>query len=84
MDDAKILGLIREALADVAPGREEEFAELELDNTIEDLALDSIATMEMVGYLEDKVETTFPDEELAKVNSIRDLATLIRAGSVGA
>jgi acyl carrier protein len=80
MDDAQILNLIKEALFEVAPNRKEEFEDLELDETIEDLALDSIATMEMVGFLEDKTEKTFPDEDLAQVNSLKDLATLVRAG----
>ena len=51
------------------------------DQTIEDLALDSIATMEMVGFLEDRVEATFPDEDLAQVNSVRDLANLVQRES---
>lgn len=80
MDDAQILNLIKEALFEVAPNRKEEFEDLELDETIEDLALDSIATMEMVGFLEDKTEKTFPDEDLAQVNSLKDLATLVRVG----
>ena len=72
MDDNQILQLIKEALFEVAPNRKEEFDELTLGDEIEDLALDSIATMEMVGFLEDKTEKTFPDEDLAKVNSIGD------------
>jgi acyl carrier protein len=80
MDDAQILKLIKEALFEVAPNRKEEFDELELDTTIDDLALDSIATMEMVGFLEDKTDKTFPDEELARVNSLQDLASLVRVG----
>ena len=81
MDDAQILKLIKEALFEVAPSRKEEFdEELTFDMSIEDLALDSIATMEMVGFLEDKTEKTFPDEELAQVNSIQDLASLVKFG----
>lgn len=78
MNDDQILALIKEALFDVAPARKEEFEEIEMDTTIEDLALDSIATMEMVGFLEDKVEATFPDEDLSTVSSVADLARLIR------
>lgn len=80
MTDEQVLALIQSALFEVAPNRKEEFEELTLDDTIEDLALDSIATMEMVGFLEDKTENTFPDEELARVNSVRDLANLVRNG----
>lgn len=80
MTDDQVLGLIKEALFEVAPNRKEEFEELSADETIEDLALDSIATMEMVGFLEDKTDNTFPDEELAKVNSIQDLVNLVKNG----
>jgi acyl carrier protein len=80
MTDEKVLGLVKEALFEVAPNRKEEFEEIALDDTIEDLALDSIATMEMVGFLEDKTENTFPDEELAKVNTVQDLVNLVKNG----
>lgn len=78
MTDDQILSLIQEALFEVAPKRKKDFETISLDTTIEDLALDSIATMEMVGFLEDRVEATFPDEDLASVNSVRDLANLVR------
>ena len=84
MTDQDILDLIKEALADVAPNRTADFATIELSATIESLQLDSIATMEMVGFLEERIETTFPDEELAKVTALADLASLVRAGRVGA
>lgn len=80
MNDQEILELIKEALFEVAPNKE--FDDLAMDSTIEDLNLDSIATMEMVGYLEDKVDSTFPDEELAKVHAIKDLAALVRGKRV--
>ncbi len=84
MNDQDVLSLIREALASVAPTRTAEFANISLDNSIEGLGLDSIATMEMVGFLEEKVNTTFADEELAKVQKVADLAGLVRGGRVSA
>lgn len=81
MNDTQILALIREALFEVAPTRSEEFATVELETTIDDLALDSIALMEMVGFIEDKVETTFEEDELATVKKVADLARLVRAGA---
>jgi acyl carrier protein len=80
MNDDQVLGLVKEALFEVAPNRKADFDKISLENTIEDLSLDSIATMEMVGFLEDRTEKTFPDEELAKVNTIRDLASLVQHG----
>ena len=83
MNDAQIVALIKDALHDVVPTRTAEFENVSLTTSIEDLQLDSIAAMEMVSFLEDKVSTTFPDEEIAKVNCLGDLASLVRAGRVG-
>ena len=83
MTDDKILSLIKEALNEVAPNRKADFASVQLGTEIEALGLDSIATMEMVGCLEESTDTTFPDEELAKVSKLSDLANLIRS-EVGA
>lgn len=79
MTDQEVLSLIKEALAQVAPTRKEQFANLSMDARIDDLGLDSIATMEMVGAIEDKIETTFEEAELAKVHKIADLAKLVKA-----
>ena len=79
MNEAQIIDLIRQALTEVAPGRD--FTDLAEETKIETLGLDSIATMEMVGFLEDKTDMTFPDEELATVQSLTDLARLIRAAA---
>lgn len=84
MTNDEILALIREALAEVAPNRSAEFANIAYETRIEALGLDSIATMEMVGVLEERTETTFPDEELAKVQKVGDLAGLVRGGRISA
>lgn len=84
MTNDEILALIRDALAEVAPNRTAEFTNIAFDTNIEALGLDSIATMEMVGFLEERTDNTFPDEELAKVKKIGDLAGLVRAGRVSA
>ncbi|NCG17935.1 MAG: hypothetical protein GWP91_02855 [Rhodobacterales bacterium] len=80
MDNDKVLSLIKRALAEVAPNRKADFDSVQLDTTIESLGLDSIATMEMVGFLEEEVDATFPDEDLAQVNALNDLAKLITSG----
>ncbi len=84
MDNDQILALIKEALAEVAPNRTADFANLAFEQKIEALGLDSIATMEMVNFVEEKTDASFPDEELAKVQTVRDLAGLIRDGRVSA
>lgn len=80
MDNDKVLSLIKSALAEVAPNRKNDFENVTLDTTIESLGLDSIATMEMVGFLEEEGDTTFPDEDLARVNALSDLAKLLTNG----
>ena len=80
MNDTEIISLIQEALADVAPNRTAEFADITTETSIESLGLDSIATMEMVGFLEERVDKTFPDEELTQVTRVSHLANLVRTG----
>lgn len=80
MTNDEILSLIQQALGEVAPTRKAEFEKLALDTKIEALGLDSIATMEMVNFIEERIDVTFPDEELAKVQRISDLVGLVRGG----
>lgn len=42
------------------------------------LGLDSVATMEVIGALEEKLNLQFPDEDLATLKSIGDLTALVR------
>lgn len=79
MTDAQILELVKKALHDVEPERTDDWAEVTLDRTIQSLELDSIKTMEMVGFLEDHTDVIFEDDELSRVVSLGDLARLIQA-----
>ncbi len=47
------------------------------DTVISKLGLDSVAVMELVAYFEEKLEIRMPDEDLARVQTLRDLATLV-------
>ncbi len=84
MTDQEAIGLLKRALADVAPERSVEFADLTLDHHIKDLSLDSVSVMEMIGFLEEQVNRTFPDEELTKVTTLQDLAVLMRGERIKA
>lgn len=83
MDDQKIMTLLTDALESVAPGRSAKVREGGLSLTIRELGIDSVATMEMVGAIEEKMGVTFPDEDMASINSLQDLANLIRRSSEG-
>jgi acyl carrier protein len=81
MTEQEIVGLIKDAMAEVAPGSAAEFDAIDLNAKIRDLGIDSVAAMEMVGFVEERLETTFPDEDLAKLNTVADLGNLIRKAS---
>jgi acyl carrier protein len=80
MTDAELIDLFRRALHEVDPERTDEWADLTLDRTIESLGLDSIKSMEMIGFVEDETDVTFEDEDLANVASLADLAALVQRG----
>ncbi|MEP6801523.1 MAG: acyl carrier protein [Acidobacteriota bacterium] len=76
MNDAEIKTLIGEAVAFADPrlvGKP-----LSENDTIAELGITSIAVLEIVGYLEDKLGVRFPDDELAQLNTIGGLSNLIR------
>lgn len=56
--------------------------DLSSDTEIADLGLDSVATMEVIGALEEKLSVRFPDEELATLKSVGDLTALVRRVAV--
>ena len=78
MSDDKIIALLKQALDEVAPGKVEDVSSIDLNTKIRSVGIDSVATMEMVGVIEEEIEVTFPDEELAAVNTFGDLVTLIK------
>lgn len=77
MTEAEAISLIQEALREVAPTRARDFEKLTPETRIQSLALDSLLTLEMVSALENKVGNPFPEEALARVERLRDLARLM-------
>jgi len=54
------------------------FDSLDKATTLSDIGLDSVAVIELVGYLEEKLNVRLPDEELASVNTLGDLDDLLQ------
>ena len=52
--------------------------ELSAETVISKLGLDSVAVMELVSYFEEKLQIRMPDEELARVQTLGDLASLVK------
>jgi acyl carrier protein len=81
MNDEQILTLVREALDEVAPGKSKNLEGVTLDVSITELSLDSVSTMEMLGVIEERLDATFPDEDLMNLNKLSDVAKLIRSAA---
>ena len=81
MTDDEIMGMVKEALDEVAPGKSKGLEGATLDTTISELSLDSVSTMEMLGVIEERLDATFPDEELMNLHKLSDVARLIRSAA---
>jgi len=80
MQDQELIKLIRDSLGEVAPKKKALFETITPETRIDSLGLDSIAVMEMVGYVEENLDLVFDDEGLADVESIGDLMRLCTSG----
>ena len=50
---------------------------LTLDSKLSDLSMDSVAVMETIGVIEQRINVRFQDEDLARLSSLRDLEALV-------
>ena len=80
MSNVDVIGLFKQAALEVH-GRE--LGALDATTDISALGLDSVAVMEMTGCLEEKLKIRIPDEELAEVETLGELDTLIRRVMAG-
>ena len=69
--------LIKAAVSAVDPSKTQKLGGLHRGMQIRELGMDSVATMEMVAYLEDKLETQFADEVMIRIETFGDLVDLI-------
>lgn len=76
MTDSEILGLIREALVAASP--EHANVNLTMESTLGEVGISSLTALEIAGYIEEKLNISLPDGELAPLNTIGGLAQLIR------
>ncbi len=78
MTDASSLSLIRAALADVAPSKADAISAVDLQSNIAALGIDSIGLLEASLFIEEAVGANFPDDRLARVETVGDFVDLIR------
>lgn len=71
--------LIRAAVSSVDPKKADKLSAVGPATEIRALGMDSVATMEMVGYVEDQLGVQFADEVLVTVTTFGDLVKLIES-----
>jgi len=69
-----VLALFKKAAFEVD---NKKFDNLSLGTSISDLGLDSVAMLELIGYIEEELNVHFPDEDLARLQTLQDLSDLI-------
>jgi acyl carrier protein len=82
MDDEEVLRQVREILCAIIPADRERFQRLTLTSDVRHIGVDSLQLLEMIARLEDLLARAFDERELAKVQRIADIATLIREGRI--
>jgi acyl carrier protein len=50
---------------------------LDMATRLADLGIDSVSVLEMIGFVEDELGLRFPDDEIARVETVRDVAALV-------
>lgn len=78
--DPKLIATFAKALWEVDHKKLED---LGLDKPIAKLGVDSVALMEVIGFLEEELELHFPEERLQQVQTLGDLADLVTALQAG-
>jgi len=78
MSEREIIDLVKAALSKVRPEFAAEFESVGIDTRFETLRIDSVDTLRMVTFLEDKLGFVFQDEDLGRIETVTDLASLIR------
>lgn len=72
--EQELLTLFKKAAWEVD---QREFDGLTLDTRIAELGVDSVALLEIFGFVEEELDVYLPQEDLAQVKTFRDLSALI-------
>ena len=78
MSDEDILVLIREALVYAAPDKTALIDGVTWSSSLSAIGVDSIGLLEASAYIEEKLDASFPDDKLARVDNIGDFGELIK------
>jgi acyl carrier protein len=77
MTDREIVELVKGALSKARPDLSGQFDSVGIDTRFENIKMDSIDTLQMITFLEDRLGVVFQEEDLSKIETVKDLAGLI-------
>ena len=72
--DPKVIELFARAIWEVD---QKKFDDLTMDKPIAALGIDSVAMLEVIGFLEEELQIHLPEERLQQVQTVGDLADAI-------
>lgn len=72
--DPAVIDLFAKAIWEVD---QKKFDDLGMDKEIATLGIDSVAMLEVIGFLEEQLELHLPEEKLQQVRTLGDLADVI-------
>jgi len=72
--EVNLIKMFQQAALEVS---NEKLDNLSRDTVISQLGMDSVAVMELVSFFEEKLSLRLPDEDLARINTVGDLCSLI-------
>ncbi|AFY47233.1 acyl carrier protein [Nostoc sp. PCC 7524] len=78
MTNDEILDLLKEAFQVAAPEQAAAVDSLTMESMLGEFGVSSIIALEMAGYIEEKLEIQFPDDELDQISSIKSFVKLIQ------
>lgn len=74
--DEQIIEMFKDSVKEVDTNAK--ITDVSMKTELSSMGLDSVMTMEVIGVLEEKLNVRFPDEDLATIKTMNDLATLVR------
>jgi len=72
--DPAVIDLFAKAIWEVD---QKKFDDLSMDKEIATLGIDSVAMLEVIGFLEEQLELHLPEDKLQQVRTLGDLADVI-------
>jgi acyl carrier protein len=83
MTDQQIVDLVKGALTKARPDQHAEFRSIGIDTRFESLPIDSIASVQMIIFMEDALGIIFREEDLGQMEAVKDVVRLIHERTRG-